>query len=290
VKKFNDFITEDLGGALLEPQSKAAQEAARLKLAYVGFGRYENPQTQQITHIVQDDRLVPFNKALKTNKFKQNSADDYGTYAKTLKPEIEQHHEDLSNYYIPDNYDENELTAIESYTGDTYLDINERLNALPTGIAADQIEPEFGDDPLPSLIASLDSALSKAKAPKDFIAYISLNEAYRPEDFAEGQSYRFKGFRSTTIDPNIALNFSSRTSTTSRRRQSVVIQIMVRKGAVGMYVDDYSSTPGEAEFLLPRGSTIKFVSGPNKLVGSNKYSNDLNHEVVYFNAELVKYK
>ena len=57
-----------------------------------------------------------------------------------------------------------------------------------------------------------------------------------------------------------------------------------------MYVDDYSATPGEAEFLLPRGTAIKITGGPSKLVGSNKYSNEMNHEVVFFNAEIVRNK
>lgn len=290
MKKFNDFIREDLNGAGIEPQSNSSKEAARLGLTYVGFGRYENSQSQQISHIVQNDRLVPFNKAVKSNSFKKTGGDDYGNYTNNLRPEIEQHHQNFNQYYLPDYYDENELAAIENYTGQSYLDINQRLNALPAGIPADQIEPSFSGDTTPSIVASLDSALSKVGTPQDFITYISLNDGYQPEDFQLGQSFRFKGFRSTTIDPSIALNFSSRTSLTTSRNRSVVIQIKVKKGSAGMYVDDYSATPGEAEFLLPRASTIRFTAGPKKLVGSNKYLDDLNHEVVYFDAELLKPK
>jgi hypothetical protein len=289
MKKFNDYIKEDLGGALVEPQSNASAEAKKLGLTYVGFGRYEDPNTQQITHIVQNDRLVPFNKAVKTNTFKKDSGDDFGSYTKNLRPEVEQNHMDLGEYYVPENYDENELAAVETYTGESYLDINERLYSLPTGVPADQIESEYSEDDLPATIAALDSALDKVPAPKDFLAYVSLNDNYNITDLQTGQIFRFKGFRSTTLDPNIALNFSTRTSSSSRK-QSVILQIRVKSGAKGMYVDDYSATPGEAEFLLPRGSAVKIIGGPNKLVGSNKYTNDMNHEVVYFDAELVKTK
>lgn len=290
MKRFGDFLSEDLGGALIEPQSASAEQAKKLGLVYVGFGRYEDPQTQQVTHIVQNDRLVPFNKAIKTNKFKKESGDDYGSYVKNLRPEVEEHHMDLGEYYVPENYDERELAAIESYTGETYLDINEKLNSLPAGVPANQIQADYVGDDLPSTIEALDSALNKVSAPKDFLAYVSLNESYNPADFKPGQTFRFKGYRSTTIDPGIALNFATRTNQATRSKQTVMLQILVKKGSKGMYVDEYSATPGEAEFLLPRGTSVKITGGPNRVVGSNKYSNELNHEVVFFNAELVKNK
>lgn len=290
MKKYNEFILEDMKGALVEPQSPASEQAGKLGLQYVGFGRYEDPRTQQITHIVQDGRLVPFNKAVKTNTFKKVSGDDFGDYAKNLKPEIEQHHQDLSNFYLPENYDENELAALEAYTGGGYVDINSKLASLPAGVPADQIETEYEGDTLQSTIAALDSALSKVPAPKDFLTYVSLGNAFRPEELQAGQVYSFKSYRSTTIDPNIALNFGSKSDAASRRKQTALVQIKVKKGSKGMYVDDYSTTPGEAEFLLPRGSSFKIVGGPNKLVGSNGQSGELNHQVMLFDAELVKNK
>jgi len=290
MKKFNEFLFEDLGGALVEPQATSSQEAARLGLVYVGFGRYENPQTQQVTHVVQNGRLVPFNKAIKTNSFKKISGDDYGDYIKNLNPEVEQNHTSLSNSYLPENYDENELSAIESYTGEDFIDINDKLYSLPAGIPANQIEPEYDGDELPSIIQSLDSALDKVSAPQDFLVYVSLGSSYNPMDFKPRQEVRFKGYRSTTINPGIALNFDSDKTTSSRRKQTVILQIMIKSGSKGMYVDDYSATPGEGEFLLPRGTSVRIKAGPSKLVGSNGYTGSMNHEVVYFDAELVKNK
>lgn len=287
MKKFNSFLSEDLGGALVEPQSVSSQQAKKLGLGYVGFGRYEDPNTQQVTHLVQNDRLVPFNKAIKTNKFKQENADDYGRYVGNLKPEIEQSHSELVQYYVPENYDEMELSAIEAYTGGMYADINNKLSSLPAGIPANQIQADNVNDETPSIVAALDSALNKVPTPKDFLTYVSLNQNYNPMDFSPNQVFRFKGFRSTSIDPGVALNFANQQAPSG---QTVMLQILVKKGSMGMYVDDYSASPGEAEFLLPRGTAIKITSGPNKLVGSNKYSNEMNHQVVFFNAEIVRNK
>lgn len=288
MKKFHEYFTEDFGSALAEPSSNAATEAKKLKLQYVGFGRYEDPKTQQITHIVQNDRLVPFNKAVKSNTFKKSSQDDYGNYVKQFMPDIEQNQNYMVDYYKPEYYDENELNAIEEYTGTDYFDINQKLYELPTGIKANQIEPEYDGDPIPSQVAALDSALSKVKTDHDFLSYVGLGTEYDITNFVPGNSFRFKGYRSTTINPNIALNYNSRVNKTVNRQQTVMLQIKVPKGSNGMFVEDFSANPGESEFLLPRGSKVKIVSGPNKLVGSNAYTGSSGLEVLYFDCILVK--
>jgi len=288
MKKFNEYLSEDLNGALVEPKSASAAEAKRLGLTYVGFGRYEDPQTQQITHIVQNDRLVPFSKAMKTNTFKQQSSDDYGSYVKNLMPEINQTHQELSNFYMPENYNDDELDAVQAYTGIDFLDINDKLYTLPAGISAEQIQPEFEGDNIGSKVAALDSALQKVTAPKDFLVYTGLSSEYNVTDFKPGQIFKFKGYRSTSVNANIALNYNSRVNKTTSRRQTVLLQINIKKGSSGMYVDDFSSNPGESEYLLPRATKVRIKSGPNKLVGSNAYSQDPNLEVVYFDCDLVK--
>jgi hypothetical protein len=288
MKKFNQYIKEDLGGALVEPKSASAEQAKQLGLVYVGFGRYEDPRTQQVTHIVQNDRLVPFSKAMKTNTFKQQSSDDYGNYVKGMMPDIQQNHSELSSYYMPENYEDNELDAIEAYTGIDFLDMNDKLYTLPVGIPADQIQPEFEGDDIGQKIAALDSALDKVAAPKDFITYTGLDTSYNVEDFVPGRVFRFKGFRSTSLNTNIALNYNSRVNVTSGRKQTILLQIRVKKGSKGMYVDEFSVNPGESEYLLPRGSKVRIKGGPNKLIGSNAYSQDPNLEVLYFDCDLVK--
>jgi hypothetical protein len=182
---------------------------------------------------------------------------------------------------------EDELDAVESYTGNDFLEMNDKLYSLPTGIPAEKIQPEFDGDDVPDRIADLDSALERVAAPKDFIVYSGLSSDLNVEDFIPGKKFRFKGYRSTSINPNIALNYNSRVNKSTARRQTLLLQIEVKKGSKGMYVEEFSANPGESEYLLPRGSTLKIKSGPHKLVGSNAYSQDPNLEVLYFNCVLT---
>ena len=288
LKKYNQFLEEDFNAALAEPSSEAAAQAKKLKLQYVGFGRYEDPKTQQITHIVQNEKLVPFNKAVKSNTYKTQNADDYGSFVKQQMPDLENVHNDLANYYAAEKYTPEELQAVQEYTGTDYMDINEKLYSLPTGIKGDQIEPEYDGDPIPDQVVNLDSALNKMKAPYDIMVYVGLGTEYDITQFVPGKAFRFKGYRSTTLNPNIALNYNSRVNKTASRQQTVMLQIKVKKGSKGMFVDDFSANAGESEYLLPRGSKVKIVNGPNKLVGSNAYTGSNGLEVLYFDCELVK--
>jgi hypothetical protein len=276
MKKFGQFVKEELAGALVEPQSDASAQAKKLGLTYVGFGRYED-QTGQVSHIVQNDRLIPFAKAVRSKSFKDMSTDDFGEYTKNMKNDVDQIHSQLTDAYSPENYDNAELDAIKDFTASEYYTVNDKLAGLPTGIPAEQIQPEYDGDTRPELVAALDSALSKVKAPIDFIGYVGLQD----QDIfsmSGSKSVRFKGFRSITIDPNVVLQSGDPT----------VLQIKISAGDPGMYVDDYSSVPGEGEYLLPRGSEIKVISGPNKISGSHALSQDANKQIRIYNCVLVK--
>jgi len=275
MKKFGQFVKEDLTGALVEPQSNASQEANKLGLTYVGFGRYED-QNGQISHIVQNDRLIPFAKAIRSKSFKDFSSDDYGDYTKNLKADTDQVHSELTAAYSPENYDNAELDAIKDFTESAYAEVNQKLATLPAGIPADQIQPEYDGDVRPELIAAMDSALSKVASPIDFLAYTGLSQDV--DIFSLGKNLKFKGFRSISIDPNVVLQSGDPT----------VLQFKIKSGDPGMYVDDYSAVPGEGEFLLPRGAQIKIVSGPNKMSGSHALSQDPNKQINVFVCELVK--
>ena len=277
IKKFSKFMKEDLTGALVEPQSNSSAEAKKMGLTYVGFGRYTD-NTGQVTHIVQNDNLIPFSKAVKTNSFKQLSGDDYGSYAQSMQPQINQTHQDMTSSYPPENFSNDELDAIKAYTQGSYYDINEKLATLPTGVAANKIQPEFDGDNRPQMIASLDSALSKSQTPVDVLLYAGLSQDYDPLSLSAGKKFKFKGFRSATLDPTVVLNGDSK----------MVMQIRVTAGSNGMYLDDYSAVPGEKEFLLPRGSQIKVISGPNKMVGSNAATQDSSKQIAYYDCQLVK--
>lgn len=287
MKKFTEYLKEDLGGALVEPQSQSSADAKKLGLVYAGFGRYEDPKTNQITHVVQNDRLVPFSRAIRTNTFQQQSGDDYGNYVKNMKPDIDQVSQLLVNSYKPENYSPEELDAIQAFTDTAYYNINQRLISLPTGIGANAIQPVSIDDFVPKMIADIDSAIAKSKAPVDFMAYTGLGSAYDFTQFMPGQVMSFKGYRSTTLNPNIALNNNGRNGQQDNP-QTVVLQIQIPKGSSGLYVSDFSAKPDEAEYILPRASAVQIVNGPTKITGSNAFTQESNLQVIYFNCVLVK--
>lgn len=265
------FFSEDLTSASSEPTSPAAAQAKRIGLVYVGFGRYEDPRTRQVTHIVQNDRLVPFSKAVRTNSYAQSSGNDIGNFVKSLKQGVQQAHGELSASYPPEKYSEDELDAIKFFT-ENGAQVNQSLAALPAGIEAQDIQPTGPGDNTPQIVASLDNALNKSKAPSNILTYSVL-----PSDMQikPGDAFSFKGYRSTSIDLGTVL--------ASIQGNKTVLQTLVPKGTKGMYVDDYSSNPGEAEFVVPRGSVVTVTGGPSKLRGSIDGSET---EIIYYTAEI----
>lgn len=278
-------IKEDLNVLKQETASKASEDAKKLGLMYVGFGRYEDPRTQQVTHIVVNEKLVPFKRAVKTNTFKTNNMDDVGTYNQFMEPQVQQIHQTLVASYPPEKYSDTELNAIYTFTNGGYVDINNRLASMPAGVPAKQIEPTSPEDTIADVIQSLDSAVKKSRAPFDFPTYAKLGPDYNINDFVPGRSFVFKGYRNTSINMSTALNSSENTQKSPAGRNSaIMLQLNIRKNSRGMYISDYSANAEDMEFLLPRGTVVEIIDGPNTLVGSNAISNDMNLEIVYFNC------
>lgn len=282
------IIKEDLNRLKeTDPLSPSAQEAQNLGLNYVGFGRYMDPRTQQVTHISQNDKLVPFKRAVKSNTFKAQNTDDIGQFTASMAPEIQELHNALTGYYSPENYDDKQLDAIYTFTNAGYVDINNRLVNLPSNVPANQIEPTNPEDTLGDLIASLDSALKKSRAPGDFLVYTKLGPDVDISQIQPGTAFRFRGYRDTSINLQTVLASSEPSQTSPAGRPMVaLLQIKVRKNSKGMYIADYSQNSEEAEFLLPRGALIEVLAGPSKLVGSDGMSQIMNLEIIYFDCLL----
>ena len=268
------FLNENLNVSKSEP-SATAQEAKRLGLVYVGFGRYEDPKTNQITHIVQNNRLVPFRKAVKTNTYKQSGGSDFESYQQTMAPEIEQLQSVLTNHYTPEKYDDAELDALYSFTQEAYDTVNDRLSSLPLDISAKDIMPQSSDDPVPQIIEQMDSVIKKSRTPQEFVVYTKVGEDYNFSNFEPGKSFRFKGFRSTTIA------MSNLIAEDPSAQKMAVLQIRVKKNTKGIYAADFSANPNDQEFILPRGAKIDVVAGPSKIVGGNQGSN---LEIIYLDC------
>ena len=280
-------ITEDLNRVKAEVQTPATKQAQQRNLQHVGFGRYADPKTGQVTHIIQNDKLVQFNRAVKTNTFQTNNADDYGNYGAVMAPEIQQLHDYLTAQYSPDKYDDAELNAIYSYTNDAYPDINSRLASLPADVPANKIERSSVDDTLPDFIAAMDSIMKKSRAPLDFLTYTRLSADYRVEDFQPGMRFKFTSYRNTSINLNTVLNSAQASQTSfAGRPQVLILQILVKKNTRGLYAADFSAKPDDFEFILPRGSILEITDGPKNLVGSDAISANMNLEVIYFDCKV----
>lgn len=269
-------IVEDLNYASQEPSSRAATQAQQLGLVYVGFGRYEDPNTKQVTHIVQNDQLVPFRKAVKTNEYKTQQSDDYGNFSNAISPEAQQTVDVLTQTYGPNFYDENEIAAIEDFSSQSYSDVNDLLSNFPANIPVKQIMPESADDNRTDIIAALDSAMKRVRSPVEFITYTKLGSDTDKSQIIPGTQFKFKGFRNTTISLGTLLSQSDPSQT--------VLQIRVKKNSRGIFTGQFSPTPEEAEFILPRGTKVEVISGPTKLVGSDGQSGGTNREIYYYDC------
>lgn len=261
IMKKKNSLYENLNLAKAEPAA-TAEDANKLGLSHVGFGRYHDPKTNQVTHIAQNDRLVPIKKAVKTNTYRQTSTDDFANLADVLAPEVEQTHSTLTATYTPEKYDDAELDALYTFTESAYDAINEKLATLPLDITAKDIAPNSPDDTLPSLISALDSIMKKSRTPQEFIVYADLGDSIDLSVLEAGRAFRFKGFRSTTLNMNnLFLEGVTKLN---------ILQIKVKKNARGIYVADFSPTPEDQEFILPRGARIEVVTRSSKLIGSSE--------------------
>lgn len=269
-------ILEDLNYAATEPSSVAAAQAKKMGLAYVGFGRYVDPKTQQVTYIVQNDELIPFRKALKTSTYRGQQSDDIGNFVNALSPDVQVLNDNLVAAYTPANYSETELNALNAFTSQSYADINNMLSQLPAGISSRKIMPQSENDQLPGIIASMDAAIKKSRAPADFITYAKVGMDVAG-NIQPGKSFKFKTFRSTTLNlGNVAM---------SNEDQISVLQIRIRKNAHGIYAANFSPTPEDCEFILPRGANIEVLNGPVKLVGSDAQLGGMNKQIMYFDCQ-----
>jgi hypothetical protein len=163
---------------------------------------------------------------------------------------VGQLHEFLTSAYPPENYDDQELDAIYNFTSGVYAPVNDLLSG--GGKEAQ------GDETVNATISGLDSAIAKSKAPSNFIIYTKI-DASSGKSLKEGSTFRFKGFRSTTIDIDQLLGEKD------GGENYYILKIMIKKNNPGIYVSDLSANPDEHEFILPRGIEIQAASDPKRV-------------------------
>lgn len=301
MKKFGEYIIESLAAEVKsEPQSQTAVEARRMGLTYMGFGRYADSKGQ-LAYIVDNNRLIPYKRQeeiqgmykkaqempppapSKTGKPTENKAQalvsqaDMHNKVMTKRSSQDQKIIDrkmrdaiktdkiLRKAFPASMFDENELAAMQDYTN---LDFEAVNRYLYKGFDQEQDPEEMAN--IERIVADLDSAFSDAKAPISYTVYSGLSSRYTPDMFVPGESYVFRGYVSTTLDYNTAIELF-----TEQDDNSVVLQIEVTKGQSAIHVSDFSNVNGEMneelgteemETLLPRGSKIRVISGPHVIM------------------------
>ncbi len=301
--KFGNFISESLAAEVKsEPSSNASKQARQLGLTYMGFGRYADNKGQ-IAYIVDNDRLVPFKRRedvqsmyaktvtaaapQKSDKTKEaefyNSAlnrrdKEDSKILKTKDREVLAVNKELSKYYSPDMFDENEYNAIAAYassTDDTALAVNRYLyKGHDQGI--DDASAAYIED----IVNNLDSAFEETQAPFPYSVYTGLSGRYNPDKIAQEGEYVFRGYVSASLNYGMALDESG--------ENSVVLQIELSQGQRSIYLDSLGVNAGEMEVMLPRGSKVKVISGPHSLDDSLVRQNPKGNSIALFHCQLIE--
>lgn len=318
MKKFGEYLTETLADEVKsEPTSAAAQEARKMGLTYLGYGRYAD-SSGQVAYTVDKDRLVPFKKKTEIHGMYQKAqtmpaptpskngekpsidkAQELTTQAdqfhNTLKKrtkedqkinsakykEAQKVNKALSSFYKPELFDDEERAAIQFYTSEGYDQVNRFLYKGHD----DGVSPEDATA-IEDTVNVLDSAFEGTQAPFGYTVYTGLSGRYDPAKILPGETYVFRGYLSTSLDYNTAVS-----GFTDLSDKSVVLQVEVQKGQKAIHLNNITDNTGdEMETLLPRGSRIKVVSGPHQLsamsLDADLYSDDF--AVNLFHCVLVE--
>ena len=154
------------------------------------------------------------------------------------------------------NLDFKEQMAINTYSGDDYFDINQQLR---DGTCCSTPEMQRTVD-------GLNSALKKGTMPTDTILYRGISnqgfaDSFRNGSIKAGDAFTDNGYASTSAASRIAGNYA-----TPNNPRSVSMEILAPRGTNGAYIESFTQWPGEAEFLLPAGTTFQVInvdtSGP----------------------------
>ena len=283
MKSFEEYLNESLAAEFKQDsKSKPAQQAKKLGLKYLGFGRYGD-KSGKVAYLVHNDNLVPFKGTEKAYADVDKSTAKKDPQAKQQAQSLLSAHlnvkkqgqkvfqtqtkkadaldNKLKKIYPAEAFTPEEAKTLYDYTDWAYKNVNDYLNmghaeGTPYS-AATQIE---------KIVADLDQIFLGKELPIELSVYSGLSSRYNPESFVVGETYAFKGFISTSLSPERPVDSFAKAKESNSK---VTLQIDLKKGQKALYIDGVSSFPGEQEVLLPRGTLIKVLSGPHELPNLN---------------------
>lgn len=311
ISKFSQFLNEGLTASMMtEPSSEAAKMAKTMSLTYVGFGRYAD-KTGAVKYIVKNDKLLPFkgqqedSKTLqsiddniakttaKTNSFKHFDQEKKKTiqairtddniknsYQKQNTKEVIALATQLSSFYQPTLFTPEEVDAIKAYTETDFTSINRYLYK--------GFDPETQPDQanvVAQKIQNIDAAFEETGAPFDYTTYTGLSARYDFRKIKPGKDYIFRGYISTSLDHDIAIDQFSDLN----QEAGVVFEIDIEEGQKSIYVDNISDATGEMETILPRGTKLRVVSGPHMVDSTITQTSDgVSSQVALFKCSIIE--
>lgn len=304
LKKYKDYLDENLVfHAQVEPSSEAAAEAKKLGLNYIGFARYAD-DTGQIAYVVKNNKLVPYVhgnslKKLMTNATNDTSNDleqqnqvanalkttedvkrqDIKILTQTYKDIIEKQ-KDLEKYYRPEDFTPEELNAIDSFKKDLFGPINTYLYK-----GFDETTDPNMISNIQNNISILDNVFNRSVLPTDMIVYGGLSQRYDPSNFRVDKDYVYRGYCSTSLDFARALDVYAQTK---QQGYQILLQINLKKGQKALYTDSLFGEKENREVILPRGSKIKIMSGPNIIDDSIVSQYPTGNKIALFNCVAIQ--
>lgn len=201
--------------------------------------------------------------------------DQYLTEAKAVKKNknLQEIVKQLYGYYSPGLFSEEEIQAISDYTGNSYEVINRYLyKGFDNGITPENAEY------IQNTVSVIDSAFNETQAPFAYTIYTGLSQRYNAQDLILGNQYMFRGYVSGTLDYNNMLASFSKTS--------IILQIGINQGQPSIFVDPLVQTSQDLEVLLPRGSRIQIINGP-QVYNEQMVDKTTGSPIVFFTCSLV---
>lgn len=116
----------------------------------------------------------------------------------------------------------------------------------------------------------LNHSLHFHKTPKDLTVYSSTIHNPEQKKNSEGIMHH-PAFISTTIDKDYADSWFNKSYEHNEEGKRIhhILKIHVPKGSPGAYVEHFTAVPGQHEFIIPKGSNLKYHH-TEKLISPSK--------------------
>ncbi|MDR2570903.1 MAG: DUF4157 domain-containing protein, partial [Oscillospiraceae bacterium] len=195
-----------------------------------------------------------------------------------------------------------DLEAMKNYTASSYDVINKTLRghsdaAEERARYAGKLSPYESEESIAQVSEQISGVLNKNKTKQDMTVYRGAGSGFLKylaslaskekgvnldyEDIAgnpellKGLSYKDKGFGSSSITQSVAREFSQTYSDDAQMDVPSISKINVPKGTSGMFVEPFTSSPNEDEFLLDKNMNYR-INEVKKIMKKDKDNNDTN--------------